>query len=208
MITITYPLSLTVSSFRWPLLTPFIFLVPPSASIPLSIESKDNNHRDLGPPSRSLTPVPIPSRSTTPMPTQIAHQPSFRSGTLTIRIFSGKCINLPLPRRVLVFARAIPRLSAGSYSPLIRAWTCAPPGRSHPRCHPKGLRYRSPATHIVLESREHATPALLVASLHRPRIRQERDLDRCARRGSRQSGLELPRRLVSRARPLESISSS
>ena len=29
------------------------------------------------------------------MPTQIAHQPSFRSGTLTIRIFSGDYIDLP-----------------------------------------------------------------------------------------------------------------
>jgi hypothetical protein len=135
------------------------------------------------------------------MPTQIAHQPSFRSGTLTIRIFSGDYIKC-FPSRILVFALA--RWLMG-YSPgfvSTRAWPRACPRRPHPRCHSKGPRHRASAAHVFFESREHATPALLVASLHRPRIRQERDFDRCPWWRSCQSGLELSRRLVSRE-PLE-----
>lgn len=66
---------------------PFIDSFSPS---PLSTENKEPKP-ELGVSSRSVTPIPPPSRSTTPMPPPaIDAQSTFRSGLLTIRIFSGQ----------------------------------------------------------------------------------------------------------------------
>jgi hypothetical protein len=161
---ITYP-PLLLALILAPL-TPFSHFFDP---LFLS-ENKEGNHKDLGPPSRSLTPVPIPSRSTTPMPTQIAHQPSFRSGTLTIRIFSGKYFKLlspPYPS-VCTSEVSVHRRRLLTSLPFFRSWPRSLPGCPHPGCHPESPRCRSTSPHIILKSREHATTALLVAPLYRP----------------------------------------
>ncbi|TFY78076.1 hypothetical protein EWM64_g5935 [Hericium alpestre] len=61
----------------------------------LGSSKKHKDAKELGVASRSVTPVPL-SRSTTPMPpADIDQRASFRSGTLTIRIYSGRGLALP-----------------------------------------------------------------------------------------------------------------
>jgi hypothetical protein len=77
---------------------------------------------------------------------------------------------------VLVFAQADHRSVGAGYLHLVtflRSWPRPLPGRPHPRRHPESPRCRPSTPHLILESREHATAALLVAPLYRPRIRQE-----------------------------------
>ncbi|KAF9787801.1 Pkinase-domain-containing protein [Thelephora terrestris] len=58
----------------------------------LGASKKSKDHKENG-FSRSMT--PIPSRSTTPKPPHDEAESSFRSGMLTIRIFSGRGLALP-----------------------------------------------------------------------------------------------------------------
>ncbi|THH16300.1 hypothetical protein EW146_g4308 [Bondarzewia mesenterica] len=61
----------------------------------LGSSKKNKESKELGVSSRSVTPIPPPSRSTTPMPPPaVDAQMSFRSGMLTIRIFSGRGLAL------------------------------------------------------------------------------------------------------------------
>ncbi|EKM75000.1 hypothetical protein AGABI1DRAFT_116625 [Agaricus bisporus var. burnettii JB137-S8] len=75
---------------------------------------KPKDLKDNGVLSRSATPVP--SRPTTPKPPQGADQ--FRSGTLTIRIFSGRGLTLPpgavLPDAIQRALESAPRHSIGN----------------------------------------------------------------------------------------------
>ncbi|KAA1477804.1 Pkinase-domain-containing protein [Dentipellis sp. KUC8613] len=61
----------------------------------LGSSKKHKDGKEHGVSSRSVTPIPPPSRSTTPMPpADIDQRASFRSGTLTIRIYSGRGLAL------------------------------------------------------------------------------------------------------------------
>lgn len=122
-------------------------------------DSKEN-----GVISRSAT--PIPSRPTTPKPLNGSDQ--FRSGLLTIRIFSGLYFYVAHPLSFLVRfrKRIVPHSrSAGS--------------RSYPTC---TWISRTPKVHD--QPRQRATQTVLVASICRTRVRQERDSYRCSGRRS------------------------
>ncbi|ETW75467.1 Serine/threonine kinase domain-containing protein [Heterobasidion irregulare TC 32-1] len=77
---------------------------------------------ELGVSSRSVTPIPPPSRSTTPMPPPaIDAQSTFRSGLLTIRIFSGRGlalapgVHIPEIIQKALDGAPAPRTSTGSH---------------------------------------------------------------------------------------------
>lgn len=95
---------------------------PCSSSV---VESKDT--KENGVVSRSVT--PIPSRPSTPKPPNGASD-QFRSGMLTIRIFSGM---YPLAPYAISFYILSPSND--------RPWTMPPARRSRSRCDPESAGY-------------------------------------------------------------------
>ena len=117
------------------------------------VESKES--KENGIISRSVT--PIPSRPSTPKPHYgTDHHSNFRSGMLTIRIFSGQVI---LGMYVYL---ALMRISSPHRS---RAVSCA--RRSSTRRYPKGVGLHA-SQEVHQQSRERTTQTLLVVALCRP----------------------------------------
>lgn len=143
-------------------------------------ETKDS--KENGVISRSVT--PIPSRPTTPKPPNGSDQ--FRSGMLTIRIFSGMALPRPYTPSVCILT-------------LRRSWTLSCTWCASTRGHPEGPGVRTAVSQVDEQSRQHpraAAQTLLVASIRRPRVRQERNPYRWTGWRPHQSIVELPRRLV------------
>ena len=125
-----------------------------------TFSSTEKLHDSNGVVSRSVT--PIPSRPTTPRPP--GEPATFKTGMLTIVIFSGEFT---------------PRPSSGErqfngFLP-VRSRIVATTRRNCTRCHPESACCSTRAT-IEEQSRKYATKTLLVVTLCRVGIRQERDL--------------------------------
>ena len=120
-------------------------------------------------PSQSLPAQQHPCRLKSPTNRASAQVPSQS-------VYSQVIIPSLFHHCILVFVQASSRSVPTGYLLAVafpRSWPRSPPRRPHPGRHSEGPRCRSSTPYLILESREYATPALLVAPLYRPRIRQE-----------------------------------